>query len=514
MTTNNIINQISSAFSLSEEAAQTAVLLLEARARTLDFTFDEYIQRYHPDGIAKRDENLSDQFQGYVRFLGDDATVVLNAGKGANFNTFVHECAHVFRRQLVGELREQAEKAFKIENGIWTREKEEQFANGLEHWIKRSRGKDRTRENVYNKGKSFINNVYQGMDLIVDIDNRMETVYERLFEDKTNIFNQKEYEKTVKEITEGKLPEKTHIFLGMIPRIYEELGFQRLPMTITGKHLYTTLRANDGKFESANYHELGEEIIRQLPEQLKKPLCIVQSSERETDIVSIIGLTDRNRKTIIIPIAQHQKGNFNGAEIDVNLVRSLYGKDGFENWLINAIEDNKLLYINKKKTEPNLAGGLELPPKLYQHIQTRSIRLPDGFPHSLTASPTTDVFGFLSNNITRYKETVKKNFPERFPSSEEKILFKKTANTINIQTQNIEKQLDLARKVGYIQGVCECVAALGDNYTLGKKLLSEMNVNKDMAQKYANPETYKKLEQGIFAQNQEQKVEQTQGVRR
>jgi len=79
---------------------------------------------------------------------------------------------------------------------------------------------------------------------------------------------------------------------------------------------------------------------------------------------------------------------------------------------------------------------------------------------------------------------------------------------------SFEQQIETARKTGYVQGVCECVAAVGNDQNMGKKLLSEMNVNKDMAQKYANPETYKKLEQGIFAQNQEQKVEQTQGVKR
>jgi len=71
-----------------------------------------------------------------------------------------------------------------------------------------------------------------------------------------------------------------------------------------------------------------------------------------------------------------------------------------------------------------------------------------------------------------------------------------------------------ADKMGFVQGVCECVAALGDDYTLGKKLLTEMNVNKDMAQKFANPETFKKLEQGIFAQKQDQKLEKTQGFKR
>jgi hypothetical protein len=45
---------------------------------------------------------------------------------------------------------------------------------------------------------------------------------------------------------------------------------------------------------------------------------------------------------------------------------------------------------------------------------------------------------------------------------------------------------------------------------LSKKLLSEMNVTKDMAQKFANPETYKALEQSIFAPKHEQRLEQTQ----
>jgi hypothetical protein len=80
--------------------------------------------------------------------------------------------------------------------------------------------------------------------------------------------------------------------------------------------------------------------------------------------------------------------------------------------------------------------------------------------------------------------------------------------------QNMERQLQTAHKAGYVQGVCECVAAVGSEQNLGKKLLTEMSVTKDLAKKYANPETYKTLEKGIFAQKQEQKLEHTQGVRR
>ena len=78
--------------------------------------------------------------------------------------------------------------------------------------------------------------------------------------------------------------------------------------------------------------------------------------------------------------------------------------------------------------------------------------------------------------------------------------------------QDFTDTVRLAKKAGYVQGVCECVAAVGDDHTLGKKLLSEMNVTKDAAKKFAEPETYKALEQGIFAP--QQKLEQTHGIKR
>jgi len=78
---------------------------------------------------------------------------------------------------------------------------------------------------------------------------------------------------------------------------------------------------------------------------------------------------------------------------------------------------------------------------------------------------------------------------------------------------NIEKQLETARKAGYVQGVCECVASIGNEQNMGKKLLTEMNVTKDMAKKFASPETYKALEKGIFALKPEQEQKQSQGIK-
>jgi hypothetical protein len=118
------------------------------------------------------------------------------------------------------------------------------------------------------------------------------------------------------------------------------------------------------------------------------------------------------------------------------------------------------------------------------------------------------------------REVFINNKTENNPEIKKESFIKKISNKISdsesVSSRKIpppESQIETAKKIGYIQGVCECVLALGRNYTLGKKLLHEMKVTPEMAKKYASPETYKELEKGIFAQK-EQKLEQTQTFRR
>jgi hypothetical protein len=85
---------------------------------------------------------------------------------------------------------------------------------------------------------------------------------------------------------------------------------------------------------------------------------------------------------------------------------------------------------------------------------------------------------------------------------------------VSHQFDDKSREIETARKAGYVQGVCECVAAIGEDHALGKKLLTEMNVTKEMAKKFANPETFKTLEQGIFAPKSEQQLEQTHNIKR
>jgi len=103
----------------------------------------------------------------------------------------------------------------------------------------------------------------------------------------------------------------------------------------------------------------------------------------------------------------------------------------------------------------------------------------------------------------------------------QKMYIEELTEDIKNNKTNEKAIIENAQKTGYVQGVCESVLAFNTDENrkimseatmsfLSKKLLSEMNVTKDMAQKFANPETYKALEKCLFAPAQEQQLEQTQ----
>ena len=126
-----------------------------------------------------------------------------------------------------------------------------------------------------------------------------------------------------------------------------------------------------------------------------------------------------------------------------------------------------------------------------------------------------EVFEFSGEEHIKYEQnTLKRKGWISDSDGKQEFSSEHRTEEIPAQSQSLDRQLEIAKKAAYVQGVCECVAAIGDGYAFGKKLLSEMNVTKEMAKKYASPETYKILEQGIFAPRHEQKQEQTCNIRR
>lgn len=147
----------------------------------------------------------------------DDFRSVIYAGENADFSTFAHELAHIWRKNLTGDLLAEAEKAFGVKDGNWTRADEENFARDFEQYLYTGKAKNSALRDIFQQLAQFLKNVYQslrnleaqgGIKLTDDIVN----VFDRILADENSGLNQKaeaKAEEKVQENTEAKTEEKT-----------------------------------------------------------------------------------------------------------------------------------------------------------------------------------------------------------------------------------------------------------------------------------------------------------------
>ncbi|UTY30490.1 MuF-C-terminal domain-containing protein [Treponema putidum] len=386
----DLLDEIKQNFNLDYEGAETALLLIRERALSLELSLAEYMKTYHPQGFSEKDNSLSDEYKGYVQFLSGDAKALIRCGKKADFSTFTHEVAHSFRRQLSGGLKETAEKAFKVENGQWTELQEEAFAVGFEEYIRLRLTENEELEKVFEKGSLYMQRVYNGLDRIIELNPEIIKVYDQMFTHGRFQFNQEEFNKTIDDIANFKDETakfaSSHVYLGMTPPIYQELGFERLPVMATAFHLKTAMMEK-GNDPNINYHGIPAEMLKQIPEAIKKPLIIMQSQKKSKneDIIAVIELKDKKGRQIIVPFSPNKKGNFNDIEIDINLAKSIYGRNNFNKFVQEAFKENRILYLNKKSRDI-------VPPQ---------VQYPRNYKPQL-----------LYNNIAKYHKAVKQKNPD------------------------------------------------------------------------------------------------------
>ena len=107
---------------------------------------------------------------------------VIYAAETANFSTFAHEVAHIWRQQLTGDLKTQAENAFGVEKGQWTREQEEKFAVGFEDYLRTGRAQNNELKNLYQKLAEYISRVYHALKSRIDFTKDIDDVYAQLMQ--------------------------------------------------------------------------------------------------------------------------------------------------------------------------------------------------------------------------------------------------------------------------------------------------------------------------------------------
>lgn len=198
----NVAQQIKKAmpnFSAGERGA--AVALLEAGAKAQGKSISDYVAMTFSKNIfgdAKEAESLA-QAQGKViqgaqswKQFAEGTRAVIYATEKADFSTWTHEIAHVWRKQLTGDLKAQAEKAFNVENGNWTTAQEEQFAVGFEDYLRTGKAPSNTLHTLYKELAQFLSRVYGALKSRVNITPEISKVYDQLLKGGDSVLRQAE----------------------------------------------------------------------------------------------------------------------------------------------------------------------------------------------------------------------------------------------------------------------------------------------------------------------------------
>lgn len=169
----------------------------------------------------------------------------------------------------------------------------------------------------------------------------------------------KTFSEQVDEVLNGTFDKSNLLYVRDTNEIMKQVFDNDYPVLMTPKHVETTYYS-EGKYNDANYHDLGE-IIKQVPDALDNPIMVVQSWIKPDNAVFITELKDKYGNNLIVPIDVDTKGKYNNAFIDSNILNTIYEKNNLPD-ILSLLNVNDVLYIdNSKSRQFFLNQGLQLP---------------------------------------------------------------------------------------------------------------------------------------------------------
>lgn len=178
------------------------------------------------------------------------------------------------------------------------------------------------------------------------------------------------------------LGDNQDVYVGDTPDVLLRMGFTQLPMLTTQKHIRDINHEKSKK--NTKWHGISDTKIKKLPQLIEHPAMILKSGTRDDSIVIVTTELDGDELPIVVSVKPDGSGHYNHAEIGSNFITSMYGREAFESWLNTAINEDRVLFVDKKRTQSLLSRtGLYLPNSLNKD-------------------------GFFDSNISQFWEGVKK----------------------------------------------------------------------------------------------------------
>lgn len=147
----------------------------------------------------------------------------------------------------------------------------------------------------------------------------------------------------------GKWDQYNALYVGETSPLMEQLGMKRLPVLMTSKHLRDIV--SDKKPHNSRQHGLSVDQVKSLGGILADPVMVLDSISRDDAVVFVSDQVDPDGLPIVAVIRPNGTGVYEMTRQPANFLLSMYGREGFGNFVEKAAQRDKILYINKEKSQ-------------------------------------------------------------------------------------------------------------------------------------------------------------------
>ena len=234
-----------------------------------------------------------------------------------------------------------------------------------------------------------------------------------------------DFAKAVDKIAGGEAVAK-YINVGTTPSVLKMLGLPDVRVTISGQVLNKVMR---GK------HNVTQETLKQLPNQINNPVAVMKSSTQENGYVVLTELVEReNGKGKPVIAALHLKKTNQGLELIS--VASVYGRSNSQ--ILRGLERD-LLYWNKAKGSQFLtAFGLRLPSHMQSDVNLSALNVKTEADLSQYQSAKNNQESIINPDIQRTQEILRQTFGKAAEHIEVTTVANPLKDVKNLITSDVE----------------------------------------------------------------------------
>ena len=139
------------------------------------------------------------------------------------------------------------------------------------------------------------------------------------------------------------------LYVGETSPLMEQLGMKQLPVLMTTAHLQNIVAEKDAR--KPRQHGLSVDQVKSLGDILSDPVMVLDSISRDDAVVFVSDQVDPDGLPIVAVIRPNGTGVYEMTRQPANFLLSMYGREGFNDFIDKAAQRDKILYINKEKSQ-------------------------------------------------------------------------------------------------------------------------------------------------------------------